>query len=190
MKLPPGPKTPTWLLNIQFASDPFGYMDSVAKRYGDIFTIMFGSTPVVFVSNPQGIKQIFTQTKEIVAAGNLNEDAAPLVGNNGLLLLDGLRHKNRRQLLMPPLHGTRIQSYGKHICEIAERLISQQTVGKEFLAYRTMQAITLEVILEVLFGLREGDRYQKFRDLLPRLMGLARSSWLEISFSFSFLQRN
>lgn len=190
MKLPPGPKTPTWLLNIQFASDPLGYMDSVAKRYGDIFTIMFGSTPVVFVSNPQGIKQVFTQAKEIVAAGNLNENAAPLVGNNGLLLLDGLRHKNRRQLLMPPLHGTRIQSYGKHICEIAERLISQQTVGKEFLAYRTMQVITLEVILEVLFGLREGDRYQKFRDLLPRLMVLARSASLEICFSFPFLQRD
>lgn len=190
MKLPSGPKIPTWLLNIKFASDPLGYMDSVAKRYGDIFTIMFGDTPVVFVSNPQGIKQIFTHTKEIVAAGKLNEDAAPLVGNNGLLLLDGLRHKNRRQLLMPPLHGNRIQSYGKHICEIADKLISQQTAGKKFLAYPTMQAITLEVILEVLFGLSEGDRYQKLRELLPKMMGLARSYWLGICFSYPFLQRD
>ncbi|MEG4575959.1 cytochrome P450 [Microcoleus sp. N3A4] len=188
MKLPSGPKIPTWLVNLKFAADPLGYMDSVSKRYGDIFTIMFGSTPVVFVSNPQGIKQIFTQTKEITAPGELNEDVAPLVGNNGLLLLDGLRHKNRRQILMPPMHGTRIKTYGKLICDLTETLMSQQTVGKPFLAYPTMQVITLDVILQVLLGLREGDRYEKLRKLLPRLMSFARSSLLETCLSFPSLQ--
>jgi hypothetical protein len=78
MKLPAGPKTPAWLLKMQFAADPLGWMDSLSKQYGDTFTVMSGSTPIVFVGNPQGMKQIFT-TPEIVAAGELNQEAAPLV---------------------------------------------------------------------------------------------------------------
>ena len=72
MKLPAGPKTPSWLLNQQFQADPFGYMDAISKRYGDIVTLMSGSTPIVYVSNPSGIKQIFTNAKEITASGALN----------------------------------------------------------------------------------------------------------------------
>ena len=99
MKLPEGPKYSPQFLSRQFKTDPLGFMDAIGDRYGDIFTIMAGSIPVVIVSNPQGIKQIFTSTKEIIASGQLNHGAIPLVGLNGLLMLDGLRHKHRRQLL-------------------------------------------------------------------------------------------
>ena len=63
-KLPPGPKIPFWLIALQLNADPFGFMDAIYKRYGDIITIMFGSTPTVYISNPLGIKEIFTNTKE------------------------------------------------------------------------------------------------------------------------------
>ena len=100
MQLPPGPKTPSWLIDLQFEANPFGYIDVISKRYGDIVTLMFGSTPIVYVSNPSGIKEIFTNTKEITARGDLNQDFALMTGKKGVLQLDGLIHKNRRKLLM------------------------------------------------------------------------------------------
>jgi cytochrome P450 len=112
MKLPPGPKTATWLQNLQFEADPFGYMDAISKRYGDIVTIMSGSTPTVHISNPLGIKQIFTNTTEITVSGALNGGFALMTGKQGILQLDGLRHKHRRKLLMPGFHGARMQAYG------------------------------------------------------------------------------
>jgi cytochrome P450 len=190
MKRPQGPKTPAWLLKLQFATDPLGFFDTVSKRHGDIFTIMSGSTPIVFVSNPQGLKQIFTNTTEIIASGELNRGVAPLVGNNGLLLLDGLRHRNRRKLLMPPLHGVRIRAYGQRICDLTEKVMSRAKAGKSFLAYPTLQTITLEVILEALLDLHEGERYEQFRQLLSTLMNFARSPLVEISLSFPFLQKD
>ncbi|MBD2775776.1 cytochrome P450 [Iningainema tapete] len=190
MKLPPGPKASFRLLSRQFKTDPLGLMDTMSDRYGDIFTIMAGSTPLVIVSNPQGIKQIFTSAKEIIASGKLNQGAAPLVGFNGLLMLDGLRHKHRRQLLMPPLHGNRVQAYGQRICQVSEKVMNDLAIAKSFYAYPTVQKITLEVILQALFGLHEGERYEQFRQLLTNLLSFARSRWLELTLSYPLLQQD
>jgi hypothetical protein len=57
MTLPPKVKTPTWLLSQQIKNNPPASLDSIYKRYGDIVTVMDGSTPRVYVSNPLGIKQ-------------------------------------------------------------------------------------------------------------------------------------
>ncbi|GAB1540318.1 cytochrome P450 [Scytonema sp. NUACC21] len=189
MKLPPGPKASSRLLR-QFETDPLNLMDTISDRYGDIFTIMAGSTPLVIVSNPQGIKQIFTSAKEITASGKLNQGGAPLVGNNGLLMLDGLRHKHRRQLLMPPLHGNRVHSYGQRICQVAEKVMNELAIAQSFYAYPTMQKITLEVILQALFGLCERERYEQFRQLLSNLLSFARSRWLGLSLSYPFLRKD
>ncbi|MBR8839546.1 MAG: cytochrome P450 [Stigonema ocellatum SAG 48.90 = DSM 106950] len=189
MTLPDGPKASPQLLS-QFKSDPLGSMDAMGERYGDIFTIMAGSTPLVIVSNPQGIKQIFTSAKEIIASGQLNHGAAPLVGFNGLLMLDGLRHKHRRQLLMPPLHGTRVLAYGLRICQVADKVMNDLAIGKSFYAYPTVQKITLEVILQALFGLHEGERYEQFRQLLTNLLSFARSRWLGLTLSYPFLRQD
>jgi cytochrome P450 family 110 len=189
MKLPDGPKSSPRLLS-QFETDPLGFMDTMGDRYGDIFTIMTGSTPLVIVSNPDGIKQIFTSTKEITASGKLNQGGALLVGTNGLLMLDGLRHKHRRQLLMPPLHGTRIKLYGQRICQVADQVINNLAIGKSFYAYPTVQKITLEVILQALFGLHSGERYEQFRQLLSNLLSFSRSHWLGLSLAYPFLRKD
>ncbi|MDZ8136597.1 MAG: cytochrome P450 [Nostoc sp. DedQUE04] len=197
MKLPEGPKTSTRLLSRQFKTDPLRLLDAMGDRYGDIFTVMADSTPIVYVSNPQGIKQIFTSTKEITASGKLNQGSALLLGNNGLLMLDGLRHKHRRQLLMPPLHGTRVKSYGQRICQVTEQVMNDLAMpglgyayGKSFYAYPTVQKITLEVILQALFGLHEGERYEQFRQLLSNLLSFTRSRWLRLCLSYTFLRRD
>jgi cytochrome P450 family 110 len=165
MSLPPSPKTPSWLIGLQFEANPFAYMDAISQRYGDIVTLMFGSTPIVYVSNPSGIKEIFTNTKEIVAKGDLNEDFALWTGKKGVLQLDGLIHKNRRKILMQTFHGARMQACGKQICELTEKIIGQQTIGKPFIAYPTIEDITLKIGIEVVMGLDKGERHEKIKNL-------------------------
>lgn len=176
MKLPPGPKTPLWLLGLQFEVNPFGYLDTISKRYGDIVTVMSGSTPIVYISNPSGIKEIFTNTKEISATGALNQDFAFITGNQGVLQLDGLIHKNRRKLLMQAFHGTRMQACGRGICELTEKMMSKQVVGKPFVAYSVIEDITFQVGIERVIGLYEGERYDKIKHLFASLLKLDRQS--------------
>jgi cytochrome P450 len=176
MQLPPGPKTPSWLISLQFEANPFGYMDAISKRYGDIVTLMFGSTPIVYVSNPSGIKEIFTNTKEIVAKGDLNRGFALGTGEKGVLQLDGLVHKNRRKILTQTFHGARMQACGRRICELTEKIIGQQTVGKSFIAYPTIEDITLKVAIEVIVGLDEGERHEKIKRLFVSEMRCGQST--------------
>ncbi|MBR8839547.1 MAG: cytochrome P450 [Stigonema ocellatum SAG 48.90 = DSM 106950] len=180
MKLPPGPKTPFWLIQQQTQADPFGCLDAIYKRYGDIFTIMSGSTPMVLVSHPLGIKQIFTNTKEITATGALNRSFALTTGNQGVLQLDGFRHKHRRKLLMQAFHGERMQACGKRICELTEKIINQQVIGKPFVAYPTIEDITLRVSIEVVTGLQQGEQYEKLRQLFSSLIRHTQSPIVKI----------
>ncbi len=175
MKLPPGPKTPSWLIGLRFEINPFGYMDAISKRYGDIVTLMFGSTPIVYISNPLGIKEIFTNTKEIAARGELNQDFALMTGNQGVLQLDGLIHKNRRKLLMQSFHGARMQACGRHICELTEKMMNKQVIGKPFIAYPTIEDITLRVGIEVVMGLDKGERCEKIKQLFVYALRVGQS---------------
>ncbi|NJM23190.1 MAG: cytochrome P450 [Richelia sp. RM2_1_2] len=186
MKLPPGPKTPSWLIPLQFNADPFGYMDAISKRYGDIVTLMSGSAPTVYVSNPLGIKEIFTSTKEISASGKLNRGFALMTGKQGVLQLDGIRHKHRRKLLMPAFHGARMQTHGQRICDLTQKVMQQQAIGKPFIGYPTMEDITVRVSIEVVMGLSEGERHNRLKQLLSLALKQMSSPSLKIAQNLPF----
>ncbi len=190
MNIPEVKQIPFWAHLIKIANDPLNHLDTIAKEYGDIFTIKFGSTPIVFASNPQAIKQIFTNTKEIKSPGELNEEMALITGDRGLLQLDGLRHKHRRKLIMPAFHGVKMQAQGKLICDRTEKVMNQYLVGKPFIAYPTIEDITLQIGLEVVLGLSEGERYEQLKQLLPAVLKWMRSPLMQITSAFPFLQRN
>lgn len=186
MKLPNGPKTPAWVQNWQWISEPIAYMESAAKKYGDLFTTPLGtqSENYVFISNPQAIKQILSSdTKQFTAPGESNKILAPLLGYTPIFMLNGDRHRQRRKLLMPPFHGERMQTYGELIRQLTKQILSRQTPGKSFLARNAMQEISLQVILQAVFGLYDGERYQQIKQKLCSLLDLFRSP---LTFAFLF----
>ncbi len=186
MKLPDGPKIPPLLQLIKWIADPFEYLDDCAKRYGDIFTLrLLGFPPFVFIANPEGIQEIFSADVKSFDVGRTNYLARPFFGDNSLILFDGDRHKKERKLLMPPFHGEKVKSYARSICQIAEKVASEWLVNKPFIARDAMQNITLEVILQVVFGLSEGKRYQQIKPLLAEWLDITASP---VGASFIFLK--
>ncbi|KAF3885892.1 MULTISPECIES: cytochrome P450 [Nostocales] len=190
MQIPEVEKHPLSFHLIRMALDPLNHLDALSKRYGDIFTIMFGSTPAVFVSHPEGIKQIFTNTKDIKAPGELNRDMVLMTGQQGILQLDGSRHKHRRKLLMPAFHGARMQAYAQQICDLTEKAIAQYPIGKSFLAYPTIESITLQISMQVVLGLHKGERFTKLQHFLPAVLHHMRSPLMQICFGLPFLQKD
>ncbi|MEC4814326.1 MAG: cytochrome P450 [Scytonema sp. PMC 1069.18] len=193
MQLPNTLNTPSFLQKFQWVTNPVGYMEKAAQQYPDIFTaeiVGFGDTLVV-VNNPQAIQEIFTNDrKKFVAVGEENKILQPLIGDNSVIMLEGERHKWRRQILMPPFHGERLQTYSEIICNLAEKVFSQISLGKPFLARKAMQDISLQVILQVVFGLYEGERYQQLQGLLASLMETFNSPLNASLLYFPFLQKD
>ena len=192
MKLPDGPKTPPWLQLIQWIADPLGYMETSFQGYGDVFTVRFGRVfpPLVFVSNPQAIQEIFTADPKLFDSGRGNRILQPWVGENSLFLLDGDRQQRERRLLMPPFHGERMRAYGDLICKIAEQVSSKLTIGKPFSVRDSMQEITLRVILQVVFGIDEGPRYEQLRQLLAAFLNMTASPLRSSLVFFKWLQKD
>ena len=193
MKLPEGPKTPQLLQLIQWIANPFAFMESCAQRYGDMFTVSIGQVPgaTVFVSHPSAMQEILRpDSKEFDAPGEVNEIFSLLLGNYSLMLLSGDRHRRERQLLTPPFHGERMRAYGQLIGDITEEEISQWEKGKSFLARSSMQKISLRVILRAVFGLNEGQRYQKLEKLLASVLDMLGSPLRSSLLFFPALQKD
>lgn len=167
------------LQKIQWIADPVGYMESAVRKYPDIFTTEifgFGSS-IVFVNEPQAIQQILTNDrKQFSAPGELNAILTPVLGDSGVIMLGGDRHRKRRQLVMPSFHGSRMQNYGQLVFEITtkvfDKLFVNRKVNPHFLARDAMQNISLQIILQAVFGIYEGDRCQQLQTFMTKLTEL------------------
>jgi cytochrome P450 family 110 len=173
MSVPNGPRTPAIWQIFHWIANPISFMRRCASRYGDCFTAMVGEkmSPVVVFSNPQALQVILTgDDSEIFdAPGELNTLFEPFLGKQSVIGLSGDRHRRARQLMIPPLHGERMRSYGKLIGDITEEVIREWTLGKTFSVRKFMQAISMRVILGAVFGL-EGLRFQKLEKPLAAIL--------------------
>ena len=175
-QLPDGSKAPALFQLINWIARPFEYLEEYIDKYGDIFTMrLFGFPPLVFIGNPQGIKEIFSADAKYFDVGRTNDLARPILGDNSLILMDGSRHQRERKLLMPPFHGDKVKSYAKLICEITDKVASRWQIDKPFIARDVTQEITLKVIMQTIFGFNEGEKCEQLRSLL--------ADWLEITAS-------
>ncbi|MDX2217194.1 MAG: cytochrome P450 [Oculatellaceae cyanobacterium bins.114] len=181
---------PTWLQLLSWIADPLKFQDRCRQRYGDIFTMRIGRNKAyTIVGEPQLIQEIFSQDAKF-DIGRGNALAEPLLGQNSLMMMDGDRHKRERKLLMPPFHGERLQTYANQICAIADQIISRCPVGQPFVVRTVMQQISLELILQVVFGLSEGSRYQQLKPLLTEWLDMTDSPLRSSLLFLKFLQQD
>jgi cytochrome P450 len=156
---------------------PWGFMERCAARYGDMFTVrLAGEPPVVMVSHPQAVKEVFTGPPELLHAGEVNRILLPVVGANSVLLLDDDAHREQRRLLMPPFRGNHLASYADTMTAVAQAEIGRWPRGTPIRLHPRMQALTLEVILRTVFGLSEGAHLDRLRAELLRMLTMASSS--------------
>lgn len=186
-------QTPPFLQRLQWVNDPVTYMEGAVQQYPDIFyarIVGFGGN-IIFVNSPQGIQEVLTNDrKKYAALGTYNKVLQPIVGDYSLLMIDGDRHKRRRQLVMPSFHGERMHVYGQEICDITEKVFSQIPPNHPFTARTLTQQISLRVILKTVFGVTESARGQALNQQLLAIANLFRSPLTSSFLFFPFLQKD
>jgi cytochrome P450 len=171
--LPPGPRMPSALQTAIWFRRAQWMLKQCAARYGDMFTLRIAHEGTWLVlSNPEHVKQVFTGDPQVFHAGEGNRILLPMLGRNSLLLLDEGAHMEQRKLLLPSLHGKRMQRYGELMREIAAEEIEDWPLGEPYRVRPRMQAIALEIILRTVFGLEQGERLDRLRVELRGLLDL------------------
>jgi cytochrome P450 family 135 len=153
-------------------SRPHGFLERCRRRYGDVFTVHVAPYGrMVFLADPALVKQVFTGDIHVFHVGGVRgRILSPLLGEHSLLLLDEERHMRERKLMLPAFHGEALRRYPELMREIAEEEVRGWPTGTPVALRPRMQAITLEVILRVVFGVREDDVRDRLRVLLSGLL--------------------
>jgi cytochrome P450 len=167
--LPPGPRSA--LPQLLHLRDPFPLMDRLAREYSDPMTCpLLGQAPVVLTWSQSGIGAVFGADPLTFEPG-APEALAAIVGKGSLFLKSGAEHKRARKLLMPPFHGERIAGYARLMKEATERWLRRFPTDEVRPFLPTAQGITLDVILEAVFGVREPARTARLHDEILAVVG-------------------
>jgi cytochrome P450 len=165
--MPVALQTAIWVRRAQW------FLTQCAARFGETFTMRIAREGTwIVLSSPEHIKQVFTGDPKVFHAGEGNQILLPVLGEHSLLLLDERAHMEQRKLLLPPLHGKRMERYGEMMAEIAAEEIESWPSGEPYRLRPRMQAITLEIILRAVFGMEQGERLEHLRVELRRLLDM------------------
>lgn len=157
-------------------------MRECRERYGDSFSVTFVGfrSPMVMISDPEAIKALYSERAHGLPPGR-NLVLEPIMGPRSLLLLEGDDHLARRRLMLPSFHGERMRSYEPIVEEIVADAIDSWPLGEEFAIHPRMQAVTLEVILRVVFGVAQGPRLEQLREMLGRVLAETASPTMQLA---------
>jgi cytochrome P450 len=188
-RLPPGPQWPPLLQSVGLIRFRHRFVPAMHKRYGDVFTvrIMPKGTALVLFTRPEHTKEIFAGDPEVFHAGKGNAILGPIMGEHSLLLQDSTAHKRARKLLMPAFNGAALHGYESVVTRLAEQEVARWTPGEPFRSLDRMNALTLEVILRVVFGVTDESRLAKLRPLVNRTVDV--SPVVLLGWGYPLLQR-
>jgi cytochrome P450 len=183
MDLPPGPRAPAAWQTVWWMARPAEFLQRVHERFGDPVTIRtyWTAEPMVLFSHPEAVRAVFGLDPAIAPAGRSWEFLRPFAGDHSILLLDGEQHLRERRLMGRPFHGERMHAFRPAVSELARRELAGWS-GR-VLALERMRALTLEIILRVVFGVHAGEEAGRLRQAvedalrsvrsLPRMLAMA-----------------
>ncbi len=168
--LPRGPRWPPLLQTIAWAVSLPWVLDRGGERYGEMFTMRFfpGGRRLVVVSGAELVKQVFAAAPEVAPSAAGMSPIAPVMGPSSVLTLTGPEHIRQRRLLLPPFHGERMKEYEEAIVQATRRDIARWPLGRPMALLERTRAITLEVILQAVFGV-EAERMDPLRNAIAAL---------------------
>jgi len=182
VSLPPEPKSSPLVQTLRWSFRPLPFMQENREKYGDNFSVKFLTfeRPMVMISDPAAIKALYMERSHGLPPGR-DIILTPIVGPRSLLVTEGADHLAHRKLMLPPFHGERMRSYQPLVEEIVDREIDSWPLGEEFPIHPQMQAITLEVILKVVFGVADGPRFERLRTVLTKVLEETASPFAQLA---------
>jgi cytochrome P450 family 135 len=181
--LPPGPSTPSAVQTWEWLARPTALLRRCAARYGEPFTLRTAWTdaPMVVVSDPAAVRTVFTAPVDVAIAGASSTFLEPFVGPSSILVLDGPAHLRQRKLMLPPFHGERMRAHRDLIAELAAAEVERWPRDQPFATHARMQALTLDVIMRVVFGADLPALRSAIRRTLDMTMSLPRMLFFSLT---------
>jgi cytochrome P450 len=150
--VPPGPPG-RFLVGVlpEFRKNPPGFLETVARQYGDVAYLPLGRQHIYFLGHPDSIRDVLVTHQNKFKKSRMLERAQVLLGD-GLLTSEGQHHRRQRRLVQPAFHRDRMTGYGAVMVDRAVRVRNQWQSGRPFDMLQEMMRLTLAIVAKTLFS--------------------------------------
>lgn len=171
----PGPAEPSIAQAVRWAATQHRFFNENVARYGSPFRMRFPfvySKGVVVFATSSAVKQILRMPAEQARGGEAYTLLKQSSGPTSVIVRDGEEHLRLRKLLLPPLHGERLQWWAGYVEELMLEDMADWPEGEPFQLRPIAERITMAVIMKIVFGVRDPERERELRRLLPVLFDI------------------
>lgn len=170
---PPGPPLPAFAQSLLLLLHWPRFVAGCQKRYGDVFTLRIMSAgAITYLADPGDVKTVLGGSGSVYHAGQAAAPLRGLFGENSIVLLDGERHRRWRRAMMPTFHRDTAAHQAHSIAETTAASVAGWPVGVPFSVASKMSDITLEVILQSVFGATDTVRLTSLAQAIRPILDL------------------
>jgi cytochrome P450 len=153
MELPPSPKHPVIVQTLGGRWSPYSYLAHCQKKCGDRFTLYpVDMPPIVFLADPHDIREVLTGDPVELHPGAGAAIIAPLIGDQSFMLLEEGAHAYGRSVVSPAFHKRMVVQQAAALTGRVERAVESWPVDTPIPITSHIRALTLGVILSIIFS--------------------------------------
>ena len=142
---------------------------ALRERFGDMAAWDFHGQRFFMALTPEAARQVLVADPDGYEAF-WKESFRNLVGPGSLWVLDGERHHHERQVLGPAFHARGFAGYGETIRSITRQELAHWQPGQTLRVLDATLAISLQVIMRVVFGVSEASAMREGHRVLLNLL--------------------
>jgi len=175
--LPSGPRRLPYLGNLlSLRQDPLGFFQQLQRTYGNAATIYFGKNPAVLLFRPEHVRYVLVEhPRNFSNRGVLQENSEEGFASEGLLTIDGEKHRQQRRAALPAFHKKRIEGYATIIEQYTQELLKTWHTGDSVDMSRAMQELTLRIVSKCLLGIDLSSQLGPLSDAFDGIIGSSTS---------------
>lgn len=140
------------LFYARFFRDPIGVVGDRFARYGDVYRVTQGDTPLFVVRHPEHIHEVLVAKAAHYDKQHSAFKALGAILGSGLLTSDGAEWARHRRMMTPVFARGRMGAYASVMVDEAEALLRDWRPGTTRDLGRDMAELTLRIVGRTLFS--------------------------------------
>ena len=138
---------------LSFTRDPLGFVETIARRYGDVARFSVAGIPTFLLSHPDHVQEVLVSNHAHQTKDQITRGLARILGQ-GLLTSEGATWRRQRKIAAPSFSRADVAVYGRAMVARAHELADQisRTGGSVRDVHADMTRVTLDVVVRTLFA--------------------------------------